>query len=921
MRPIRLTMSAFGPYAGSTEIDFSKLGTRGLYLITGDTGAGKTTIFDAITYALYGEPSGNNRDVNMFRSKYAKPETPTEVELTFEYAGKEYYIKRHPEYERPKTRGEGITTEKADAELHCPDGRVVTRLKDVNKAVTDIMGIDRNQFTQIAMLAQGDFLKLLLAPTKDRISIFQKIFHTQKYYDLQTRLKDEAKSLTNEYKDSTNSIKQYINGIECDKDDVLSINVEKAKNNELSTDDVVELIIKLINQDNVDLASLQEDIDNKDKEISKLNSQIAKAEEYQKTENSLKRSLDKKAKKEPELKALKNKLEEAEKRSPEITELSNSIASINVELNEYDELDGKNKKLGDIDKSILKNKTDKTDKEKSAEELNANVEKLKAEVGTLKNVDVEKLKLEKEREKLNENIEKIKDIQEALKNISELEKKLEKKQNEYISKSNDAENKKVEYDIKHKAYLDEQAGILAESLEEGKPCPVCGSENHPMPAMKSAEAPTKEELEKCKNQYEKAFNSAVKESEESGSIKTEISLNRETALKNANEITDVHSFEDIADIIAKKKEEYEKQSSDVELRLKTAKENVERKAELEKSIPQKEKELNDLNNDITDTEKELTKLNVQKNSVEQRIKELKDKLSFESKAAAEEKISELEKQRDNIDNAIEQAKAEYQKCDKELAALNSAIEEAKNMLEDKPDCDIEAERENLENIKEQRTKLLDKKQTIISRLKSNEKYLDEICKKSDDISKIEKKLTWVKALSDTANGDLNGREKIKLETYIQMTYFDSIIQKANTRLMIMSGGQYELKRRHAAENNQNQSGLDLDVIDHYNGSERSVKTLSGGESFKASLSLALGLSDEIQSSAGGIQLDTMFVDEGFGSLDEESLQQAMRALAGLTEGDRLVGIISHVSELKEKIDRQIVITKDRAGGSKAEIMV
>ena len=228
MRPITLTMSAFGPYAAKTVIELDKLGTNGLYLITGDTGAGKTTIFDAITYALYGEASGNTRDVNMFRSKYAEPSTPTEVELTFEYAQKIYTVKRNPEYDRPKARGEGYTTEKANAELHYPDGRVVTRLKEVNKAIVDIMGIDRSQFTQIAMIAQGDFLKLLLASTEDRKKIFQKIFRTQCYYQLQERLKAETSKLAVEYNQTGSSIRQYINGIACHPDDVLKLEVDKA---------------------------------------------------------------------------------------------------------------------------------------------------------------------------------------------------------------------------------------------------------------------------------------------------------------------------------------------------------------------------------------------------------------------------------------------------------------------------------------------------------------------------------------------------------------------------------------------------------------------------------------------------------------------------------------------------------------------
>ncbi len=340
-----------------------------------------------------------------------------------------------------------------------------------------------------------------------------------------------------------------------------------------------------------------------------------------------------------------------------------------------------------------------------------------------------------------------------------------------------------------------------------------------------------------------------------------------------------------------------------------------------KIIPEKEKNNKEINKEVNELENKLTELNANKILTEKRVGELKAKLSFDSKTAAKKKISELENQSKAIERAIKDANDEYLSCKDKVTGLNAKIEEAEKMLKDKIDCDIEAENDKLINVKYQRKALLNKKETITTRVRSNEKNLKAIGKSSNELAKVEKKLNWLQTLSDTANGNLKGKEKIMLETYVQMTYFDRIIERANSRLMIMSGGQYELKRRRESENNQRQSGLDLDVIDHYNGSERTVKTLSGGESFKASLSLALGLSDEIQSLAGGIQLDTMFVDEGFGSLDEESLQQAMRALADLTEGNRLVGIISHVSELKEKIDKQIIVTKNRDEGSKAEIIV
>ena len=282
--------------------------------------------------------------------------------------------------------------------------------------------------------------------------------------------------------------------------------------------------------------------------------------------------------------------------------------------------------------------------------------------------------------------------------------------------------------------------------------------------------------------------------------------------------------------------------------------------------------------------------------------------------SAETEIEELKAAYDKAENSLNTSK-------EKVAGYNSKIEELKNQLSSACDFDKEGETKRKKEIEEK--KVADDKlsKAFHTRIQTKRNALDNIRSRMSNLAELEKRYTWIKALSNTANGNISGKEKVMLETYIQMTYFDRIIARANTRFMIMSGGQYELKRRKEAENNKSQSGLDLDVIDHYNGTERSVKTLSGGESFKASLSLALGLSDEIQASAGGVKLDTMFVDEGFGSLDDESLDQAMRALSSLTDGNRLVGIISHVNELKSRIDKQIVVTKDKSGGSKASIII
>lgn len=344
------------------------------------------------------------------------------------------------------------------------------------------------------------------------------------------------------------------------------------------------------------------------------------------------------------------------------------------------------------------------------------------------------------------------------------------------------------------------------------------------------------------------------------------------------------------------------------------------KKNLEESIPKEESELEKFKNDIEGKKEEKTKYETElKTKKEQRDSE-KSKLSFDGKENAKARFEELKQIIENNKESLEKAENDYNESYKKVGELSARIEELKEQLSTVGNLNKKEEEQKKEELKIKKSELDKQSKNLYSRITSNESTLKNIKSKSGELNDYEKRYKWLLPLSNTANGKVEGKEKIKFETYIQMTYFDRIISRANTRFMVMSGGQYELKRRQEAEDKKTQSGLDLDIIDHYNGTERSVKTLSGGESFMASLSLALGLSDEIQSTSGGIKLDTMFVDEGFGNLDDDSIDQAMNALSGLAEGNRLVGIISHVSELKNRIDKQIVVTKEKSGGSMANIM-
>ena len=920
MRPIKLTVSAFGPYAGRTVLDLDKLGTNGLYLITGDTGAGKTTIFDAITYALYGEASGDNREPSMFRSKYAEADTPTEVELVFSYAEKTYTVKRNPEYDRPKSRGDGFTTQKAEVQLQYPDGRVVTKQRDVDNAIRDIMGINRSQFLQIAMIAQGDFLKLLLAPTEDRKKIFRQIFKTQLYQDLQDRLKRESGQLNDKCEAARSSIKQYIDGISCDENDVLSIDVEKAKNGILPTKDVIDLVDLLLSQDNDKKSVIEKSISDADKKLEIVNANLGKIEATEKAKTALEKAKNDLAAENETNLTLKDAFEIEKGKTAEKDKLAEEKAKIEAEFPRYEALATLEKQIKKDEDSITKGEEQlQRDREQYAI-AEAEFKKLKTEFESLSSAGEGKEKLSHQKEKAQEKLTKLQALSALFEEFHELTDNLDVLQSKYKKASTASEEATVDYETKNRAFFDEQAGIIAETLESGKPCPVCGSLEHPCIAHKSSKAPTETQLKKAKDNADKARKAAEDLSGECNTAKGLLDAKKAETEKLVKELWQNVTFEDTETKLPEEQKTVSDEINTLDMAISEEEKKVSRRSELSESLPKTEASLKERDKDIsarnTALEADKASLNEKKN---QRNAD-KESLRFGSITEAQKESKTLGKAISEMKEAYDKAQNALSESDKKIAGYSASIKELTEQLSSDCNLDKEEETKKKAEITEKKTADDVAAKALHSRIESNTQVLANIRSKVGDLDTLEKRYTWLKALSNTANGNISGKEKVMLETYIQMTYFDRIIARANTRFMIMSGGQYELKRRKEAENNRSQSGLDLDVIDHYNGTERSVKTLSGGESFKASLSLALGLSDEIQASAGGVKLDTMFVDEGFGSLDEESLDQAMKALLSLADGNRLVGIISHVVDLKNRIDKQIVVTKEKSGGSKANIV-
>lgn len=920
MRPIKLTVSAFGPYAGKTEFDFDKLGTGGLYLITGDTGAGKTTIFDAITYALYGDPSGNNREVSMFRSKYADINTPTFVRLTFNYKGKEYTIERNPEYERAAQRGSGLTRQTAGVELILPDGKPLTKTKEVDNAINNIIGINREQFCQIAMIAQGDFLKLLISPTKDRIEIFRHIFKTKLYSDLQDRLKSELSVLNNDCSKIKQSISQYIAGINCSDSSLLSLDVTKAKKGDLPTDECILLIEKLIAEDTLAEEKADNSITEIEKQLDILKINIERGEEFVKAKQAFEQNKAWILKLTEEKSSLTNALEEEKKKTSVQEKLTKASATIQAQLPDYDELDQKESKLKGNALNIEKNKAALTKTLKDIEDLQAEIERLTEEAKALQKSGEQKILFENQKTIHLESLSKLEALLKSMEELKKVSANYKEAKKIFEEKKLMASELDASFRVKYNLYLDSQAGLLAENLVDNMPCPVCGSLSHPKKAIKPTQVPKKDELDILQSKVSNANDEANTVSQKVGNLKGVLDEKKDTTVNSIKELLGAIDMNNATDITKDKISELKTNIKELEENIEIATKNSSRKDAIENKLPQLRTKKDELQNSIVDINNTISTLESESKSLNSRIIDLKEKLVFSSKLEASKEIQKNEAQILKIKKDIDLATKSLNECSENLASAVAKNDVLLKQMEGKQEVDLEAEKIKLNELESNRIQLRKNKESIHSRIVNNKSNCDNIKLKSSELIDIEKKYTWVKALSDTANGNITGKDKIMLETYIQMHYFDRIISRANTRLMIMTGGQYDLIRREEALSKVGQSGLDLDIIDHYNGTTRSVKSLSGGESFKASLALALGLSDEIQSSAGGIQLDTMFIDEGFGSLDEDSLAQAMNALASLASSNKLIGIISHVGELKQKIDKQIIVKKDKTGGSRAEII-
>jgi len=919
MRPLTLKLSAFGPYAGEQTLDFTLLGHSGLYLITGDTGAGKTTIFDAVTYALFGQPSGDNRESSMLRSKYAAPETHTFVELTFLYAGKEYKVYRSPEYERPKARGEGTTKKGAEAIFYPPEGEPVSKLREVDEAIHNIIGITREQFAQVTMISQGDFRKLLQADTKARQEIFRDIFKTERYVVLQERLKQEASALQTQREQAQASIRQYIDGLRCDDTSLCAVDVRKAQANELTPAALAELLGRLVAEDEQAQLVQQEALRALEASLEEAVALLSRLEAFRKASLSLKQHREALTENDVLLRSLSEAKKAADDTLPRQEELRAAITALDLLLPTYEQLQEKQTAL--LQKAAEKQQAVKAHQAavEAHQKQTALCDALKQEHAALGEAGAERERLLSEQTAVTARREALELLTNDLEHLTAARKALVNAQRAYTEAQARSDDASAAYEQKNRAFLSEQAGVLAASLEEGQPCPVCGSVAHPHPAALSSEAPTEADVKLARKHAAEAAKLAAGASEEAGKQRGLVNAAEASATETVRHLLQGISLEDAPLAAAEEHRKLTARAASLKQALEEAERRIARREALEKQIPEAEQGIATARQAIDKAQELCHELSGTVKDLTARIETLREPLRHPDKAAALAERNVLTTELSALQTAMQETERRIEAAHTERAALEAAVKQLSEQLSEAPEGTLEEAQEKKAALDTEKQRLLQKQNEIHARLTANRFAGDNILARQKETAALDETYTWMNTLSATANGNLAGKQKLMLETYIQTTYFDRILERANLRLQKMSGGQYDLKRS-TGGGKRGKIGLELDIIDHVNGTERSVNTLSGGEAFLASLALALGLSDEVQMSSG-IHLDTLFVDEGFGSLDSESLQKAYATLAGLTEGNRLVGIISHVAELKERIDKQIVVKKDKAGGSHATVVV
>lgn len=1035
MKPLRLTMQAFGPYADSESIDFTELGNRTMFVISGKTGSGKTTIFDGISYAIYGKASGEDRNGPELRSQFAKNNTLTEISLEFILRNKRYYITRSPQQEKKKERGDGTTTVSAKAELYMygENGEqrlLASNVRDVDEKIKEIMIIDSNQFRQILMIPQGEFRKLLTSESKDKEIILQRLFHTQIYKRIEEKLKEDATELKRTVEEQIKLRDQYFNQVQALYSEELKSYLAAGSVNDT-------LLLPLLAEEIKEMADGLDEMTEAGKKKKEQRDQLQ--QKLYESEMVLKQLKTKEE--------LKLRKEELEGQRDQFAGKENAIALAHKSalLNQQEQLchelkkdlDAANADLNELQKNIvtletlLKEKQDKWESEKNREEerkqgaeqvnhlqsmkedilsyakveklvrsLEKNLENLRLQkrqkdeahqkadlqIKTLaeEKQDIEKSKLaqienERNLEKLTDEIERLHRYEELHKEHQLLMNACSNKKNYFEKTSYRLNDAKLLVEELEGKWLHGQASILADRLQNGEACPVCGSDHHPNPAVSPHDIPDEKDLKEAKKQAaqieaekakaESAFYEAQSRmnSSESGlaEITAQIQKHR-TDFKQESLLVLKNTLADQKKDLLTRHAELKKKSS----RLENCTAELEKTQQMKEALAVEIDRLQDQINDaaIMHAEKKSNLVRMTDaipenlrsiEAYESSLKNAAEKLEIMQRQletaqqnyqdaksahmAEQAKLETLQKQAVKIEqrlaaerrnfvqlmkdqgfevygeyrdakkteDQIRQLEGEVREYREEVRSVHDRYDELMQLLEGIEKPDLESLQVSLQETDDQLKLLQDQYTNLFMKKKQNEETMQKITEINENMKALEERYNVIGHLYEISKGQNTYR--ITFERFVLAAFLDDILREANGRLSKMTSGRYMLLRKTDRSKGNAQSGLELLVFDQYTGQERHVKTLSGGESFKAALALALGLADVVQQYAGGVSLETMFIDEGFGTLDPESLDQAIEALIEIQSSGRLVGIISHVPELKERIDARLEVTASQTG--------
>jgi len=923
MKPLKLTMSAFGSYAGKNVIDFTGQ-QQGIFLITGDTGAGKTTIFDAITYALYNQTSGGERNGNMMRSQYAQPETETYVELEFLYRGQTYRVCRNPDYKITKTLKNGKIREQKvphSVELTLPDGTVFPEKKNATDAkIIEILGLTADQFSQIVMIAQGDFLKLLYTKSDERKMIFSKLFRTDIYWKIQENLRRKSMEMDERIQENDRAFEQ-------EKSRIILL----PESEELPLDELVERLRErlkdALKEQNLRRANVEE-----------LNKKITKYEEI----NKLFVSLEKIRQTGKELEARQAESKERRQQIENALKADKVLVAEQQNLRQQQEVEQSAQAIAKMTETLandqemfetLKTQLQEVEAEQKREAADIQKKMLALEQSfpsyeALQNARSEEQQAKKVWEDLGKTSEESFHKKEAgIAALKEQQKQqeqvVEQTKKNWEQTSLSASESAKHYEHMYEAFLKEQAGILAENLSAGCPCPVCGSTVHPDPAKLSDHAVTELEVEQAKK-----TRAAVEEKRDMAYAAFEAEKTEKQKLAQAVEKEEADFV--LAQTIAKQQRKEAEQNY---VSLQKIAEQIREKlvypslaeakkqyAAMQKALEAAEQEIERKRQKVSELAEAMNTLKGQKLAEEENQKTAK-KLAVKTEkeyAKLLEKSGFVSEETYHLAILPERSRSKLEREEKEYESQCLRQQSEQKLLEKQVSGKTYTDTSELnEQLKAEKQALKETEKTYMelhTAYENDRSVLQNCAVYLEKGKKLESEDQVIKSLSKTANGRLSGSAKIDFETYIQRQYFKQIIHEANKRLLTMSNHQFILKLKEEANTGRKTNeGLDLSVYSLVTDSERDVKTLSGGESFLAALAMALGLSDIVERSAGAIHPDMMFIDEGFGSLDAQSRQQAIEVLAELAGDSRMVGIISHVTELKEQIDRKLVVSRTDKG--------